>query len=153
MAFQAPVQLTSKNTQTWVINFAGSTAAGLGTSTSKQYGTIYRVQGGSSVATGTLPFSLSKNEAATIVDLYINAAVGNSGDFQFDIEVSNTSQKLFWDANAMLFSSNSRPRLPAPGIYIPPVAQVAFAAYWIVAQSTTVSVNVFALALVKPVRG
>jgi|SRR5579864_8077032 len=153
MAFQAPVQLTGKNTQQWVITFAGSTTAGLGSSAVKQYGTIYRTQGGSSVATGTLPFSLSKNEAATIVDIFINAAVSNSGDFQFDIEISNTSQKLFWDAGAMLFSSNSRPRLPTPGIYIPPVAQVAFAAYWIAAQTTTVTTNVFVLALVKPVRG
>lgn len=146
--FNVPIRQVGVSTQTWLVNFAGSTSAGLGTSSSKQYGVIYRVQGGSSVNTGTLPFFLNVNEAAYVVDMYINAAVANSGQGQFDIEISNTSQKLNWDVSSMLFSSNSRPRLPAPGIYIPQVAQAGFAIYWTTAQTTTAAVNVMLLAKV-----
>ncbi len=152
--FGSSLGRTRRSNETWLIQFAGTTAAaGYGTSAVKQYGTIYRTQGGSSVATGTLPFSMSINEAAVIVDLWINAAVSNSGEFQFDIEVGNTSQKLFWPANSMLFSSNSRPRLPAPGIPISKSSQVAFAAYFIVTQTAAAVTNIYALAMVQPVRG
>ncbi len=152
MSFLPSIGRAKRSNETWLISFAGNTGGGLGTSAVKAYGTIYRTQGGSSVATGTLPFSLSINEAAVIVDLWINAAISNGGEFQFDIEIGNTSQKLFWPANSMLFSSNSRPRLPAPGIPIAKSSQVSFAAYWIIAQTTTTVTNVFALAMTQPVR-
>lgn len=153
MAFRAPVARGGRGPENWVINFAGSTAGALGSTSTKAYGTVYRTQGAQSVNTGTLPFALSKNEAGIIVDLFINAAVANSGDAQFDIEISSTSQKLFWDIPTMLFTSNSRPRLPAPGIYLPPQTQIAFSIYWIVGQTTASSVNVIALVQVSPVRG
>jgi hypothetical protein len=153
MGFAPAIRSTAAHTEQWVVTFAGSTAAGLGTSSSKQYGTVYRVQGGQSVATGTLPFTLNFTEASMIIDIFINAAVVNGGDFQFDVEIANNSQKLFWDAGAMLFSSNSRPRLPAPGIPLPGNTQIAFAAYWIVAQSTTSTTNVFVLTRTQPTRG
>lgn len=146
------VQITAPHPEIWLIQFAGSTAAGVGTAASKQYGTVYRTQGGASVATGTLPFTLSRNETGRIIDMYLSAAVSNGGDFQFDVEVSNKSQALFWDATTMLYSANSRPRLPAPGINLPGFTQIAFAAWWITAQSTAATVNTFVSTLVYPTR-
>jgi hypothetical protein len=153
MSFGATVRVTGKHPEIWLIQFAGSTTAGVGTAAVKQYATVYRVQGGQSVNTGTLPFSLSNNEVGTVVDLYLSvASVPATGDFQFDVEISNTSQKLFWDANTMPAANNSRPRLPAPGIYLPRVAQIAFAAYWITAQTAATATNLFATVMVSPVR-
>lgn len=147
------VQITAAHPEIWLIQFGGSTTAGVGTAASKQYGTVYRTQGGASVATGTLPFTLSRNETGRILDMYLSAAVMNSGDFTFDVEISNKSQALFWDATTMLYSANSRPRLPAPGIAIPGFTQVAFAAYWITAQTTATTTNLFVSVMVYPVRG
>lgn len=151
--FSATTQRTNISSETWYINFAGSTAGALGSTSTKQYGTIYRTQGQTSVATGTLPFYLSRNEAAMIIDLYVTAVPANGGDAAFDIEISNTSQKLNWDVTSMLYSSNSRPRIPAPGIPVSAITQAAFALYWIVAQTTAASVTVIAHARVSPVRG
>jgi hypothetical protein len=153
MGFAPAIRQSASSPQTWVVTFAGSTSAGLGASAVKQYGTVYRVQGGTSVATGTLPFSLNFTEAAMIIDLYIEAAISNGGVAQFDVEVANNSQKLFWSINSMLYSSNSRPRIPAPGIPLPGNTQIAFAAYWITAQSTTTTTNIFVLTKTAPVRG
>lgn len=153
LGFTPAIRSTQKHTETWLVTFAGSTTSGLGASSVKQYGTVYRVQGGVSVATGTLPFTLNFTEASMIIDIYINAAIANSGDFQFDVEVANNSQKLFWDAQSMLFSSNSRPRLPAPGIPLPGNTQIAFAAYWIASQTTTSTTNLFVLTQTMPTRG
>lgn len=146
------VQITAAHPEIWLVQFGGNTGGGVGTAAVKQYGTVYRTQGGASVATGTLPFTLSKNETGRIIDIYLSAAVSNSGDFQFDVEISNKSQALFWDATTMLYSANSRPRLPAPGINLPGFTQIAFAAYWITAQSTATTTNLFISTLVYPSR-
>lgn len=147
------VQITDSHPEIWLVQFAGSTTAAVGATSTKQYGTVFRTQGGASVATGTLPFTLSRNETGRIIDMYLGvSSVPNSGDFQFDVEISNKSQSLFWDANVMPAANNSRPRLPAPGIKLPGFTQIAFAAYWITAQTTATTANLFISTLVSPAR-
>lgn len=140
-----------KNTEVWVAQFTGSTTGGFGTSAVKQFGTIFRSQGGSSVNTGTLPFQLPADQNGLIVDIYMNGAVPSApGDFQFDVEVSQISQRLFIDGNTINANQSTGRQFLSQPIRIPATAQVAFVAYWIVGQAAATATNVFMKVQILP---
>jgi hypothetical protein len=142
-----------QNTEVWVIQFTGTTSGGFGTSAVKQYGTVYRSQGGTSVATGTLPFTLPSDQNGLVVDIYTNGAVPSSpGDFQFDIEVAQISQRLFIDANTINANQSTGRQFLSQPVKLPATAQLAFAAYWIVGQTAATASNVFMKVKIIPKR-
>lgn len=152
MGLLPSVGYKAKNVEVWAVRFTGSTTAGFGTAAVRQYGTVFRSQGGTSVDTGSLPFQLPSDQNGQVVDIYTNVAVGNSGDYQFDIEVAQISQRLFIDANTINANQSTGRQFLSQPVAIPATAQVAFAAYWIVAQTTALASTIFLKVQIMPRR-
>ncbi len=149
----ASIGYKAKNVETWLVTFTGSTTGGTGTSSVKQFGVVFRSQGGSSVDTGTLPFQLPQDQNGLVVDIFMNSAVPSApGDAQFDIEVAQISQRLFIDLNTINANqSTGRQFLSAP-IQLPASSQISFVAYWITGQALATSTRVFVKVQILPRR-
>ncbi len=148
----AAIGYNKRNTEVWVVRFTGSITGAFGTTSTKQYGTVFRRQGGSSVDTGSLPFSLPSDQNGLVVDVFTNAAVANAGDYQFDIEVAQISQNLFLDANTLNANQSTGRQFLSQPVTLPGTAQIAFAAYWIIGQSAPLAVSIFLKVQIMPRR-